>query len=1040
MIHIPSSNQIAAIDDTMRTRLRDIASRITRSGGWIFEVGSPFLIWSDEVCALHEMPAGSAPLAKTILAFNPPEFHIDVRQHIEACIKQGISFDIELQIIASSGRLVWVRCMGDAVRDQNGWTLRIEGALQDISEKKAYEQAARANEERLIKVAHATTDAVWDWDLDADTIWWNDGMQTIFGFPPAEAAHNSAGWLQRLHPDDRDRVQQTIVDAIKGTSDNWSDSYQSLRVDGSYAYVADHALLIRDADGHVARMVGGITDLSERKQLERDLERLNRALRMLTACNELLIRATDEHDLLTAVCELIVTIGGYSMAFVGFVVHDQARTIMPVAHAGDPGYLADLQLSWSEHAPFGRGPAGRTIRSGAASFVNDILQDSAFALWRDEAVRHGFRAVVCLPLRDQERTFGMLALFSDKVLSVGEEEIQLLQRMANDVAFGIANLRAQVARREADARIREQASLLDKAQDAILVRGPDHCLRFWNKGAERLYGYTQAEALGQPAYSLIYTNSDAFHAATEQVLLAGEWSGELTQRRRDGSLLTAECRWTRVVDEQTGMFSILAINTDISQRKATAREIEQLAFYDQLTGLPNRQLLVERLKQSQTRDGRRGMIGAVLFIDLDNFKTLNDTLGHATGDQLLQVVSGRLLKCVRECDTVARFGGDEFVISLIELDQDIVSARSTAIAVGDKILAAMRLPIQLDEHEHQGSCSIGITMVVSHDDSVHDLLKQADLAMYRAKAAGRNCYEVFTPDMQIAINARAESEADLRRAVTQQEFILHYQPQLGANGRVTGAEALVRWQHPQRGLVSPLEFIFLAEETGLIHALGKSVLESACYQFATWIRRLAVQPVSSQNPNGMTLMVSVNVSVQQFRHPDFVDLVLDVVAASGLDPHCLKLELTESLLVIDVEATIAKMAALKKHGIAFALDDFGTGYSSLAYLKRLPLDELKIDQSFVRDVLSDPNDAAIARTIVALARSLGLSVIAEGVETIEQRDFLAKNGCTAYQGYLFSRPLSVIAFEQFVMDNTGFDISENPINHAADMVPPAMNT
>ena len=1015
--------QASAQDPHLRARLFEIASRITRSGGWILDVVNNTLIWSDAMCALHEVPNGSTPTPADVLQFNPPEFHATIREHLAACIRQGASFDLELQIITASGRHLWVRCLGNAVQDCAGRTVLIEGALQDISEKKAYEETIRANEQRFVSVAHATTDAVWDWDVVANTIWWNNSVQNVFGFSPEEAPHDSEAWLQHVHPQDRARVHEKIVSTMKGRCDNWSDEYRAVRRDGSYATVSDHALLIRDETGRVQRIVGGMTDLSQRRQLERDLERLNRALRMITACNELLIRATDEHDLLTAVCELIVAVGGYRMSFVGFAMQDAACSIFPVAHAGNPGYLHSLTLSWSEESPHGRGPGGRTIRNGAPNFVNDILIDETFMPWRESAMRHGFRAVINLPLKDQARTFGLLVLYSDKVLAVGEEEIHLLQQLANDVAFGIGNLRSQAAQRNADVMIREQASLLDKARDAILVCGPDQCVRFWNKGAERLYGYTAEQAIGHRVHTLIYAASTEFVTATEQVLQDGEWNGELVQQRRDGSFLTAECRWTKVVDEQTQQASILSIHTDVSQRNAAAREIAQLAFYDQLTGLPNRQLLVERLAQSHLHSQRTGLIGALLFIDLDNFKTLNDTLGHARGDQLLQVVSNRLLHCVREEDTVARFGGDEFVISLVALDNDLQRAQSKALLVGEKILEAMRQPIQLSDHEHQGSCSIGIAMRERQDDTVDELLKRADLAMYRAKAAGRNALAVFAPAMQIQINARAENEADLRRAVMQEEFLLHYQPQVGVDGRITGAEALVRWQHPQRGMISPLDFIFLAEETGLIHRIGNWVIGQACRQLASWMRNARAQGVlGAQIPNA-SLMVSVNVSVQQFRHPNFVEQVMSSVATSGIDPRNLKLELTESLLVDDVETTISKMAALKAIGIAFSLDDFGTGYSSLAYLKRLPLDELKIDQSFVRDVLTDPNDAVIARTIVALAQSLGLSVIAEGVETAAQRRFLADHGCKAYQGYLFSRPLSPSAFEQFVLENTGINIA-----------------
>ena len=1009
----------------LRTQLLEIASRVTRSGGWILDITNNVLTWSEEVCALHEEPPGTSPLLVDILKYNPPEFHELIRTAVSRCVRQGISFDEELQIVTAKGRRVWVRCLGNAVRDANGRTLQIEGALQDITEKKAFEKTIRESEQRFISVAHATTDAVWDWDLDADSIWWNDGLQKVFGFSPEEAARDSAEWLLRLHPDDRERVREKIVGAIKGTSDNWSDEYQSLCRDGRYVTVSDNAILIRSDTGRVKRMVGGITDLSRRKQLERDLERVNRALRMLTACHKLLIRANDEHDLLTAVCELIVTVGGYRMAYIAFAIKDAARSLTPVAHAGNAGYLTGLKLSWSDELSIGRGPAGQTIRTGVPTVINDILLDPTFSPWRENATCHGFRGAINLPLRDQAETVGVLVLFSDKVLAASDEEIELLQQFANDVAFGITNLRTQVAQHTANARIREQASLLDKAQDAILVRsGHNHRVRFWNKSAERLYGYTAEEAVGKPVHELIYASTEAFFSATDHVLREGEWTGELEQRRRDGSVLTAECRWTRVTDEHTQLSSILAINTDISQRKAAAREIEHLALYDQLTGLPNRQLLGERLRNSQERTRRTGMFGALLFIDLDNFKTLNDTLGHARGDQLLQAVSARLLRCVREEDTVARFGGDEFVISLVDLDRDTEQARAKSVLVGEKILDSMRQPIHVGDHEHQGSCSVGIALCDHPNDSVDDLLKRADLAMYRAKAAGRNTLKVFVPGMQTELNIRAESEADLRRAVMQNEFALHYQPQLNHHGDVIGAEALIRWHHPQRGMVSPLEFIYLAEDTGLIHLVGKWVLESACAQQVDWTRRLTLQPGVVSAATAIPLMMAVNVSVQQFRHPDFVDLVLGAVAASGIDPRRLKLEMTESLLVDDVEATIAKMALLKTHGIAFALDDFGTGYSSLAYLKRLPLDELKIDQSFVRDVLTDPNDASIARTIVALGQSLGLSVIAEGVESAAQRDFLAGNGCHAYQGYLFSRPLPVAEFEQFLLANTARDVSQ----------------
>ena len=437
--------------------------------------------------------------------------------------------------------------------------------------------------------------------------------------------------------------------------------------------------------------------------------------------------------------------------------------------------------------------------------------------------------------------------------------------------------------------------------------------------------------------------------------------------------------------------------------RASAQEINNLAFFDPLTQLPNRRMLLDRLPQSMASSTRSGHFCALLFIDLDDFKTLNDTLGHLEGDLLLQQVGQRLLPCVRDDDTVARLGGDEFVVLLEDLSESELLAASQAQGLAEKILTALSQPYQLSTQSHRSTPSIGVTLFTGSGERIDDLLKRAELAMYQAKAAGRNTVRFFDPKMQSDVTARAALEADLHQAVLERQFLLHYQPQVRADGQITGVEALVRWQHPQRGLVPPAQFIGLAEESGLILPLGDWVLEAACNQLVLW----AAQP-------GMAhLTMAVNVSARQFHQADYVAQVLATLARTGANPQRLKLELTESLLVSHIEDVIGKMRALRETGISFSLDDFGTGYSSLSYLKRLPLDQLKIDQGFVRDILSDANDAAIAKMVVVLAEAMGLAVIAEGVETEGQRKLLAELGCHACQGYLFSRPLPLQAFEAF---------------------------
>ncbi len=479
---------------------------------------------------------------------------------------------------------------------------------------------------------------------------------------------------------------------------------------------------------------------------------------------------------------------------------------------------------------------------------------------------------------------------------------------------------------------------------------------------------------------------------------------EIQRRRSDGTLMWASISGTPIFDASGKFTGYRGTGTDITARKRAEADIERLAFFDALTGLPNRRLLIDRLQKAIATSARRNSHGALLFIDLDNFKVLNDTLGHHMGDELLRQVATRLTQCVRGIDTVARLGGDEFVVMLEELSTHAPEAAAQVELVGKKVQHSLNQQFELAGQWHHSSPSIGVTLIYEHQHSVDELLKRADLAMYQAKAAGRNTLRFFDPVMQAAATERATLEADMRQGLVDKDFVLFYQPVVNEAERMTGVEALLRWKHPQRGMVSPAEFIPVAEQTGLILPLGQWVLEQACAQLVAW----AAQPLSRQ------LTIAVNVSARQFRQPEFSAQLKQLLSVSGADPHRLKLELTESLLLNDMEDAIVKMGELRAIGVSFALDDFGTGYSSLSYLKRLPLDQLKIDQSFVRDVLVDPNDAAIARTILNLAQSLELGVVAEGVETVGQRDFLLQSGCKSFQGYLFGRPvpLELLAMPQ----------------------------
>ena len=443
---------------------------------------------------------------------------------------------------------------------------------------------------------------------------------------------------------------------------------------------------------------------------------------------------------------------------------------------------------------------------------------------------------------------------------------------------------------------------------------------------------------------------------------------------------------------------------DVTESKLVEAEMRKLAFYDSLTHLPNRLLLMDRLQHSLAYSARTGKQGALLFLDLDNFKTLNDTLGHEVGDLLLQQVAQRLVSSVRDGDTVARLGGDEFVVVLENLSEHALAAAEQAESIGEKILSTLSMPYRLAVHDYQNSASIGATLFNGQQTRMEELMKQADIAMYQAKKTGRNALRFFDPQMQASVNQHAALESELRKAIDLRQFELYYQIQVDNALKPLGAEALIRWKHPEQGLVPPLQFTKLAEETGLILPMGTWVLETACAQLKAW----------QQDALTRELVLSVNVSAKQFRQADFISQVKAQVHNHGINPMQLKLELTEGMLLEDIEDTIKTMNILSEIGIQFSLDDFGTGYSSLQYLKRLPLDQLKIDQSFVRDIVTDSSDKAIVKTIIAMAHSLNLDVIAEGVETEAQLRFLFKEGCRHFQGYWFGKPLPIAQFEEML--------------------------
>jgi len=647
----------------------------------------------------------------------------------------------------------------------------------------------------------------------------------------------------------------------------------------------------------------------------------------------------------------------------------------------------------------GVGSCSAAVFSGERVVVDDIATHPYWVTLKDLAAQARFGACCSQPIRSSSgELLGTFAIYHHEPREHNKSDLNILEQSAR--LAGIAIERKMI---EQNLQI---AAIAFESQEGMLVTDANRVILRVNSAFSQITGYSEDEIIGKHPGMLSSGRHDMdFYASMwESIVNTGSWEGDVWNRRKNGEVYPAHLTFTAVKGRDGTIVNYVATLVDITSRKSAEEEIQHLAYYDSLTGLPNRRLLMDRLSQALVTSARAKGGGAILFLDLDHFKTLNDTLGHDVGDLLLKQVSERLTSCVREGDTVARIGGDEFVIMLEGLSESIFEAARQAELICEKILNALNQPYQLNSYEYHSTTSIGATLFSGHEIESDELLKQADIAMYQSKTAGRNAIRFFDPVMQEVINNRALLERELHKAFDNDQFQLHYQLQVNNLGHALGAEALIRWMHPERGMVLPFHFISLAEEIGLILPIGKWVIETACSQLSVW----------QQSKFTKDIVLSINVSAKQFRQADFAEQIQDAVSRHGINPALLKLELTESLLLEDVEEIIATMTTLRETGVQFSLDDFGTGYSSLMYLKRLPLNQLKIDQSFVRDLITDVSDQAIVHTIIAMAKSLSLDIIAEGVETEEQLQFLLNKGCTCYQGYLFGRPLPIQQFEDLL--------------------------
>ncbi|MDD5331139.1 MAG: EAL domain-containing protein [Sulfuricella sp.] len=681
------------------------------------------------------------------------------------------------------------------------------------------------------------------------------------------------------------------------------------------------------------------------------------------------------------VCERLAELFDYPLVWLGARETDGAVTVRAAAGTALP-YLVGLSVRWDD-TPEGRGPTGSAIRSGGAWAKRPGGPD--YAPWHERAKAFGIHASVALPVRVAGETFGALNLYARHADAFEPQTILRLEDVAARVGIVL-----QIALNQQ--RLRLQGTAMEAAANAIFITDRRGLIEWVNPAFSRLSGHALAEVVGKlPSILRSGRHDAAYFEKMWRTILAGQvWSGEIVNRRADGSLYVSNQTVTPTLDEKGEISHFISIQEDVTAKKETESRLRYMQEFDVLTGLPNRAMLLERLGQALAQAARTEALVAVLQLDLDRFKNINDTLGQAIGNRLLQEVSGLLESCMSAGDTVSRQGGDEFAAMLTGLGSSLDAALAA-----QRILDAFARPIVVDGHDLFVTPSIGIALYPLDGIEPNDLLKDAEAAMFRTKEQGGNGYQFFTADMTARTADLLELESSMRKALEQNEFLLHYQPQVDlASGEIIGVEALARWLHPERGLIPPARFIPVAEETGLILPLGAWVLHTACAQAKAW-----------QDAGHAPIRMAVNLSARQFRKGNLIALVDEVLQATGLAPQWLELEITESAMMEEPAAAAQTLGELKKRGIQIAIDDFGTGYSSLSQLKRFPLDKLKLDQSFVREIPASANDEQIALAIISMARSLKLKVIAEGVETEEQLAFLSQHGCDEIQGYYFSRPV-----------------------------------
>ncbi len=729
-------------------------------------------------------------------------------------------------------------------------------------------------------------------------------------------------------------------------------------------------------------------EIMERQRAQHAVFHINRLYSVLSHTNAAIVRIWDRDKLLEEICRIAVELGAFPLARIALVDKDSGTWRW---HAKSGGNIDLPECDDEIHACL-TAKLG-TLQGTALKVCNNIVQNAdTWSAVCPKALAAGFQSHVFLQLRVNGRVVGMFSLYAREPGYFDPAQLRLLEEMTNDLSFALENIERETQRKKTEENLRKLSRAVEQSANAVMITDRNGVIEYINPWFSRITGYALEEIVGKTPRILRSgeTHPETHKRMWDTILSGKEWTGELHNTKKNGETYWCLETISPLKNESGEVSHFVAVTEDISQRKQTEQTIRHLAFHDPLTGLPNRRLFNDRLHQAAARRHRSDNAFALMLLDLDRFKTVNDTLGHDIGDALLKAVATRLLGATREGDTLARMGGDEFAVLALEVSQPEDVAR-----LAEKVFTILKEPFHLYGHDLYVTTSIGVTLYPADSNDAEALIKNADIALYRAKDLGRNNFQFFTGDMNASLMHRLRLESAMRWAVEREELMLQYQPQIDVEtGKIHGTEALIRWHHPEFGMVSPAQFVPLAEETGMIIEIGEWVLRRACAQAKQWERE------------GAPMRVAVNLSARQFHQGDLADTIAGILEEFELSPSLLEVELTEGILMEDTNQTAAILERLHRMGVQISIDDFGTGYSSLSYLKRLPIQVLKIDQSFVRDIHTDPDDRAIVMAVIALAHSMKLKVVAEGVETQEQFAFLREYNCDIMQGYLFSRPVS----------------------------------